>query len=83
MDGELGGSSWQSIRRGTGSIETDFLNGEIALMARLDGGEAPLNAEVQRLARQAAANGDAPGSLSAEQLSAALDAVDPAVVTAD
>jgi 2-dehydropantoate 2-reductase len=29
----LGGSSWQSLVRGTGTIETDFLNGEIALIA--------------------------------------------------
>ncbi|GAA4267432.1 ketopantoate reductase family protein [Frondihabitans peucedani] len=83
VDGDLGGSSWQSIQRGTGSIETDFLNGEIALMARLHGREAPLNAEVQRVARQAAANGAAPASMTAEQLTAALDAVDPAVVPAD
>ncbi|MBF4577183.1 ketopantoate reductase family protein [Frondihabitans sp. VKM Ac-2883] len=47
---ELGGSSWQSVQRG-GSIETDYLNGEIALLARLHGRTAPLNAEVQRLAR--------------------------------
>ena len=32
-----GGSTWQSLRRGTGSLETDFLNGEIALLARLHG----------------------------------------------
>ena len=29
----IGGSSWQSLTRGTGSIEADFLNGEIVLMA--------------------------------------------------
>lgn len=75
LEGDLGGSSWQSIQRGT-SIETDYLNGEIALMARLHGIEAPLNAEVQRLARQAAGSG---GSMTAEQLSAALDLVDPAL----
>ena len=28
-----GGSSWQSLTRGTGSIEADYLNGEIVLMA--------------------------------------------------
>ena len=27
-----GGSTWQSLRRGTGSLETDYLNGEIALL---------------------------------------------------
>ncbi|AMM19242.1 hypothetical protein AX769_02710 [Frondihabitans sp. PAMC 28766] len=73
VEGELGGSSWQSLKRG-GSIETDFLNGEIALMARLLGRSAPLNATVQRLARQAAASGAGAGSMSAEELEAALDA---------
>ena len=29
-----GGSSWQSLSRGTGTIEADFLNGEIVLLGR-------------------------------------------------
>ena len=29
-----GGSSWQSLTRGTGTIEADYLNGEIALLGR-------------------------------------------------
>jgi 2-dehydropantoate 2-reductase len=45
-----GGSSWQSIARGAGSIETDYLNGEIALLGRLHGVPAPVNAAMQRLA---------------------------------
>ena len=34
VNGEFrgGGSSWQSLARGTGSIETDYLNGEIVLL---------------------------------------------------
>src|SRR5215472_1622286 len=32
-----GGSSWQSLTRGTGTIEADFLNGEIALLGREHG----------------------------------------------
>ena len=65
---ELGGSSWQSLTRGTGSIETDYLNGEIALVARLHGREAPINARVAGLARQAAASGQRPGEMSATRL---------------
>jgi 2-dehydropantoate 2-reductase len=38
-----GSSTWQSIMRGAGSIETDYLNGEIVLVARLHGTPAPLN----------------------------------------
>ena len=32
-----GSSSWQSLARGTGTIETDYLNGEIVLLGRLHG----------------------------------------------
>jgi hypothetical protein len=32
-----GGSSWQSLARGTGTIETDYLTGEIVLLGRLPG----------------------------------------------
>jgi 2-dehydropantoate 2-reductase len=51
----LGGSSWQSLQRGGGTIETDYLNGEIVLIARAMGRTAPLNETIQRLSRQAAA----------------------------
>jgi 2-dehydropantoate 2-reductase len=61
---ELGGSSWQSIARGTGSIETDYLNGEIVYLARSRGGSAPLNQVVQRLARRASSSGVGVGSLT-------------------
>ncbi|MFK0229990.1 ketopantoate reductase family protein [Streptomyces sp. NPDC090303] len=45
-----GGSSWQSLVRGRGSVEADHLNGEIALLGRLHGVPAPLNELLQRLA---------------------------------
>jgi 2-dehydropantoate 2-reductase len=64
----VGGSSWQSLARGAGSIETDYLNGEIVYLARSHGLEAPLNAIVQRTARQAAAAGAGVGSFTREQL---------------
>ena len=38
-----GGSSWQSLARGTGTIETDYLNGEIVLLGRLHGVPTPVN----------------------------------------
>jgi 2-dehydropantoate 2-reductase len=69
---ELGGSSWQSMARGSGSIETDYLNGEIVLLARAHGGDAPLNAIVQRLAREAAAAGAGVGSMTLAQLESVL-----------
>jgi 2-dehydropantoate 2-reductase len=67
-----GGSSWQSLSRGLGSIETDYLNGEIVLLGRLHGVPTPANALVQRLANEAARQKAAPGTFSAEDLLALL-----------
>jgi 2-dehydropantoate 2-reductase len=66
-----GGSTWQSLTRGSG-IETDFLNGEIALLGRLQGVPTPANACIQSLMTQAAARHLPPGSMSASDLLAAL-----------
>jgi 2-dehydropantoate 2-reductase len=63
-----GGSTWQSLRRGSGSVETDHLNGEIALLGRLHGVPTPVNAALQWLAAQLARDGAPPGSLTEEQL---------------
>lgn len=62
-----GGSTWQSVIRG-GRIETDYLNGEIVLLARRHGGEAPLNALVQELANRTVREGRSPGWLEPEQI---------------
>lgn len=69
---ELGGSSWQSLARGTGSIETDYLNGEIVLIARQQGLNAPINATMTSLARKAARSGARPGDITPDELAAAL-----------
>lgn len=63
-----GGSSWQSLARGSGAIESNFLNGEIALLGRLYGVETPANALLQRLAAEAARCNRAPGSLSVSEV---------------
>lgn len=63
-----GGSTWQSIARGAGSVETDFLNGEIALLGRLHGVPTPLNAALQRIAARMVTEGLAPGSLTASEI---------------
>lgn len=67
-----GGSTWQSFARGTGSIETDHLNGEIALLGRLHGVPTPVNALVQRLANDAARRRTPPGSMTADEVLALL-----------
>ncbi|MGW5670930.1 ketopantoate reductase family protein [Micromonospora sp. NPDC003776] len=48
-----GGSTWQSLARGTGSAEADHLNGEIVLLGRLHGVPTPANAAVQTAVRRA------------------------------
>jgi 2-dehydropantoate 2-reductase len=63
-----GGSSWQSLSRGTGSIEADFLNGEIVLLGRELGVPVPVNETLQRLANRAAAEHLPPGSISPEAI---------------
>jgi 2-dehydropantoate 2-reductase len=68
-----GGSSWQSLTRGTGSIEADYLNGEICLLGRLHGVPTPVNELLQRRANEAAATGLAPGSVTEDDLLAELD----------
>jgi len=55
-------STWQSLTR-TGSVESDFLNGEIVLLARLHGTSAPLNAALQRLVATAPRQAIRPGGL--------------------
>ncbi len=65
---QLGGSSWQSLVRGTGTIETDFINGEIVLIARQNRTTAPVNACLTALARRAAREGHKPGAISADEL---------------
>lgn len=49
-----GGSSWQSLRRGTGDIETDYLNGEIVLLGRMHDVPTPANQLIQAMAREMA-----------------------------
>jgi 2-dehydropantoate 2-reductase len=63
-----GGSSWQSLERGTGRIESDYLNGEIVLVGRLHGVATPVNALLQRLANAAARRGDKPGAISPTEI---------------
>lgn len=61
-----GGSSWQSLERRTGRIETDYLNGEIVALARLHGVAAPVNAALTRVATEMAREHAAPASRDAE-----------------
>lgn len=54
------GSSWQSMARGTGDIETEYLNGEISLLGRLHGVPTPYNDAGVRMARELIARQEGP-----------------------
>lgn len=54
-----GGSSWQSVERGTGRVETSYLNGEVVLLGRRHAVPTPVNEDLQRRAVTVAA-GEAP-----------------------
>lgn len=64
----ISNSAWQSLARNSGSIETDFLNGEIVRIAHQNGRSAPINTALARLAREAAHTGRRPGEYTVEQL---------------
>ncbi|NNC74533.1 MAG: 2-dehydropantoate 2-reductase [Acidimicrobiia bacterium] len=63
-----GGSSWQSLARGVGSIEADYLNGEVVRIGREIGFPTPVNELLQRLANHAARMRWEPGHLTEEQV---------------
>ena len=67
-EGRGGGSSWQSLARGTGRIETDYLNGEIVLLGRLHGVATPVNERLQRVANELARTGAPPGTFTEADL---------------
>jgi 2-dehydropantoate 2-reductase len=67
-----GGSTWQSLQRGSGAVEVDLLNGEVVLLGRLHGVPTPVNALLQRTCNDLARRGGAPGSIDPDDLLARL-----------
>jgi 2-dehydropantoate 2-reductase len=63
-----GGSTWQSLARAAGSVETDFLNGEVCLLGRRCGVPTPINAALQRSMRRAVEDRLPPASMDASRL---------------
>ena len=68
------GSSWQSLQRRQGTIEADYLNGEIVRLGRLCGVPTPYNEVLQEVASAMAVAGEAPGKYTAEELLALAQA---------
>ena len=62
------GSSWQSLTRGQGTIEADYLNGEVVLHGRVHGLPTPFNSVLQHMANEMALRRQRPGLYTAEEL---------------
>ena len=71
--GRAGGSSWQSLARGTGSVESDYLNGEIVMLGRLHGVPTPVNETLQAVAGRLAREHAPPGSMTVDELQAEVE----------
>ncbi len=63
-----GGSTWQSLQRGTGSVEAAHLNGEIVALGRRHGVATPVNALLLAVVEEMARAGEAPGGRNAAEL---------------
>lgn len=70
----IGSSSRQSLVRHAGSIETDYLNGEIVLLGRLHGVPVPVNAALCRIGRKLAAGALELGKVTDADMEAELTA---------
>lgn len=58
-----GSSAWQSLARGSGNTEVDYLTGEVVLLGRLSGVPTPLNEALQAQVRWMVRERIPPGSL--------------------
>ena len=61
-------STWQSLARKTGTVETDFFNGEIVRLAEKIGHQAPINKELLRICLEMSASGETPGQYTPAEL---------------
>ena len=72
LNTEAQSSTWQSLARHQGSVETDFLNGEIVRVAKKLGVRAPLNEKLVEITRDMAASHEPPGKYTLARLSEIL-----------
>jgi 2-dehydropantoate 2-reductase len=61
-------STWQSFARGTGSAETEFLNGEVVRLARKLGRQAPINEALLNISQEMVISREPPGKYSPSEL---------------
>jgi 2-dehydropantoate 2-reductase len=66
--GEDKSSTWQSLTRQQGSVETEFFNGEVVRLAKKRGREAPINDGINRIIQEMAAKRETPGKYTIAEL---------------
>ncbi len=66
---EAQSSTWQSLAREQGTVETDFMNGEVVRLAASIGRKAPINEKLLNITLEMAANREHPGKYTAKELS--------------
>jgi 2-dehydropantoate 2-reductase len=69
-----GSSTWQSLARGAGTSEGDYLNGEIALLGRIHGIATPANEVFQALSDRLARTRQQPGAVTVDEAKQLIDA---------
>ena len=72
LDTEAQSSTWQSLARKQGTVETEFLNGEVIRLATKMGHQAPINERIVQIAQKMAASHELPGKYTPAQLGSLL-----------
>ena len=72
VEHEAQSSTWQSLAREQGTVETDFMNGEVVRLAAKLRKKAPVNEKLLQITKEMAASREHPGKYTAEQLSCML-----------
>jgi len=72
LDTKEQSSTWQSLSRQQGTVETEFLNGEIVRVAKQLGKQTPFNEVLLRIALEMAANKEVPGKYTPRELTKLL-----------
>jgi 2-dehydropantoate 2-reductase len=67
-----GSSTWQSLERGLGTTEVDFLNGEISLLGRIYGVSTVANSYLQSLIYEMSKQGIRPGGVAESEVLSAI-----------
>ena len=74
---EAQSSTWQSLAREQGTVETEFLNGEVVRLAASIGKKALINEKLLNITLEMAANREHPGKYTADELSKMLELKNP------